>query len=299
MNKPNKENSAIKQALLDLKKAGGTAECIDILIRQIEQDNDLLKNADELFKSHRYPDSSLDWFKLHSDIEFARFLSTNALMVLIAMCQNMNHGNLLQVSYRDLAAITHITSLKAIRPALQELENCGCVTVRINGTTRRSTVYMINPEIATVGTETKGLTYIFWKIVRENCIAAGKDREDDTDYGEPQKNKEINWNEYPESSIRDTWESLTKERTYSKGLDRLEVESQKIYFGKINEPKIKKKTKAKSLPKNTDNKQSYPVNTGQQETNSRIISLEDAKKSREKIRSEACLEDDDISKLPF
>jgi len=299
MQKPNKENSGIKQALLDLKKAGGFTDCIDSLLKQIELDNDMLKSADELFRSHRYPDSSLDWFKLHSDIEFTRFLSPNALMILIVMCQNMRHGNLLQASYRDLSAITHITSLKAIRPALCELENCGCVTVRIRGTTRRSTVYMINPEIATVGTDTKGLTYIFWKIVRENCIATGKDKEDDRDYGEPKKNGEINWDKYPESSIRDNWESLTKERTYSKGLDKLEVGSQKIYFSKINEPKIKKETKAKRLPENMDNKKSSSVNTGQQESSTGIISLENVRKSREKTEPEACLEDDDISKLPF
>lgn len=240
MKNPNEEHSSIKQALLDLKASGGDANAIDILIRQIGVQKNILADADELFRKRMYPNSVLKWLKLHSDIEFTRFLSPNALMILIVMCQNMLHGNLLQINYRELMEITNIKSIKYIKPALDELIHTGCIMVRIPGTTRRSAVYMINPEIATIGKDSPGLTYIFWKQVRQYNIEKGIDKENEE---EIEKNFEIDLLKKPESSTLTNWEKLTKERTYSKGTDHLEEDSHKVFFGKINEPKIKRKSK--------------------------------------------------------
>ena len=43
MTKPNKDNSNIRQALLDLKSAGGDADAIAILIHQIDNNKQLLQ----------------------------------------------------------------------------------------------------------------------------------------------------------------------------------------------------------------------------------------------------------------
>lgn len=256
MQNPNKEHSSVKQALLDLKASGGDAECIDFLINQIGTNPEIRGNADKLFKSHLYPDKTLNWFKLHNDIEFTRFLSPNALMILIAMCQNMRHGNLIQVNYKDLLTITHISSPKAIKPALQELENCGCITVRIKGTTRRSTVYMVNPEIATVGTNSSGLAYIYWKYVSENNAGS---------HSYQMQNNSTIWNDYPASPILDKWIQLVQDRTYSKGNDTLEEDSNKVYFNKINEPKIKTESEKDIYWENSKNTH-ISKNTSKSET---------------------------------
>lgn len=218
MAKPNKDNSSIRQALLDLKSAGGDADAIAILINQIDNNKQLLEDAEALFNSHQHPEHSLKWCKLQGDIEFSRFLSANAIIILVAMCQNMNHWNLIQISQRTIMEITALKSLKSVGPALQELIDTGCITIQIDGTTRRATVYMVNPEIAVVGSKIPNFKDTFWRVADNRPVP------DDEDYVTPHSR----------------WNSLTAERTYSKGRDFLEVGSKKFSFSKIGEPRLKK-----------------------------------------------------------
>lgn len=296
-NKPNEENSTIKQALLDLKASGGDAESIDLLISQIEQNHNLRENADKLFQSHQYPEHSLNWFKLQGDIEFPRFLSPNALTILIALCQNMQTDNLLQISHRDLINITHLSSLKAVQPAMRELVQNGCITEIIEASGRRSAVYMVNPEIATVGKKKPHLTYLFWKKVRDSLFK--HDIPDDDDGLEEEKN--IDWKDYPKSTIRDKWMSLTKERTYSKGTEYWKEGSHGIRYNKIKKLEPKEETEAEAFLEKNARKRTCPESTEQNNCGSRIIQFNKATESRRKRKAEpnTYLEDDDISKLPF
>lgn len=287
--KPNNENSTVKQVLLDLKASGGDAEAIDLLISQIEQDHTLRENADKLFQSHQYPEHSLNWFKLQGDIEFPRFLSPNAMTILIAMCQNMQTDNLLQVSRRDLIDITHLTSLKAVQPALKELVQNGCITEVIEASGRRSAVYMVNPEIATVGKKKPHLTYLFWKKVRNSLLQyEAPDDEDE---------KNIDWNDYPKSPIRNRWVSLTKDKTYSKGTESWKEGAHGIRYNKIR----KLEAKGESVAKTSLDHVSKESCTESHSRESRIIQFTKTTASKKKLKAapDTCLEEDELSWLPF
>lgn len=220
MKKKNTKKTSIMQALEDLKSSGGNVEAVNVLIRQLEENEDLRVTVEKRFKGHLYPNKSLTWVKLQGDVEFSRFLSSNALNILIAMCQNMRHGNLLQISQRKIMKITSINSPKAVVKALEELISIGAIAIRIEGTTHRPTVYMINPAIATVGTEIDKLDFIFWQFADKS----------DTE-GEEYRNP------------RDKWKALTETRTYSKGYDGQEEGARTVFFNKINEPNLKKSKK--------------------------------------------------------
>lgn len=294
--KPNNENSTVKQVLLDLKASGGDAEAIDLLISQIEQDHTLRGNADKLFQSHQYPEHSLNWFKLQGDIEFPRFLSPNAMTILIAMCQNMQTDNLLQVSRRDLIDITHLTSLKAVQPALKELVQNGCITEVIEASGRRSAVYMVNPEIATVGKKKPHLTYLFWKKVRNSLLQ----HEDADDEEELENGKNIDWNDYPKSPIRDRWVSLTKDRTYSKGTEYWNEGSHGIRYNKIKKLDANEKAETAEFSGNA-HKEPCPESTESYNCGSQIIQFTKTTASKKKLKAapDTCLEEDELGWLPF
>lgn len=219
--KQNPENSSVIQALLDISQANPyLKKDIDAMICLMRADSASIKRADEIFRSHLYPDNSLTFCKLECGIEFTRFLPVNAVAILTAMCQNMRHGNLIQLSHRDILTISALKSLRSVKPALEKLIELGCIAEKIPGTTRRATVYMVNPSIATVGTKEISLQRKFWKLTGTQYVG-----------------KKIIYSE-----THKVWNKLTAKRTYSRGYSSLEIEGSEkpIYFSRINEPKIKK-----------------------------------------------------------
>lgn len=222
-NKENAKKTSIMQAMEDLKRSGGNKDAVNILIQQMTEDEELQEIVEKRFRERLYPDKSLKWSKLQCEVEFSRFLSPNAVTILMMMCQNMRHGNLLQISQRKIAEICSVTSPKAVVKALNELIECGCIAVRIEGNTRRAPIYMVNPEISTIGTPIKKLGFIFWQY-------ADKSETEGEGYKSP----------------KDKWKNLTENRTYSKGYDKQEEGTRTVYFNKINEPNLKKKKKVKT-----------------------------------------------------
>lgn len=211
------------QLLEDLKRSGGNKDAVTKLIQQLKEDRELEEIVEKRFRERLYPDKSLTWSKLQCEIEFSRFLSPNAVTILTMMCQNMRHGNLLQISQRKIAEICSVTSPKAVVKALNELIECGCIAVRIEGNTRRASIYMVNPEISTIGKPIRKLGFIFWKY-------ADKSETEGEGYKNP----------------KDKWKELTATRTYSKGYDKQEEGTRIVYFNKINEPNLKKNKKVKT-----------------------------------------------------
>lgn len=232
MKKKKTKKPSIIQALEDLQNSGGDVDAVKKLIGQLEKNEDLCETVEKMFRNRLYPDKSLKWLKLQGDVEFSRFLSPNAITILIAMCQNMRHGNLLQISQRKIIEITSVNSPKAVVKALGELISCGAIAIRIEGTTHRAPVYMINPAIATVGTEIDKLGFIFWQYADKSDTA-----------GEEYQNP------------KDKWNALTKFRTYSKGYDGQEEGARTVFFNKINEPNLKKNTKKKPIEMKNNCKQ--------------------------------------------
>ena len=201
----------------------------------------------------------------------------------------MQTDNLLQVSRRDLIDITHLTSLKAVQPALKELVQNGCITEVIEASGRRSAVYMINPEIATVGKKKPHLTYIFWKKVK-NSLLQHEDADDEDE-------KNIDWNDYPKSPIRDRWVSLTKDRTYSKGTESWKEGAHSIRYNKIR----KLEAKGESVAKTSLDHVSKESCTESHSRESRIIQFTKTTASKKKLKAatDTCLEEYELSWLPF
>lgn len=291
--KPNDENSSVKQALLDLKSSGGDANAIDILLKGIEQNEALRREADKLFQSHQYPEHSLNWCRLQGNVEFTRFLSPNAVVILITMCQNMHTNNLIQVSCRDLIEITHISSSKAILAAIMELLQNGCITEMIEASGRRPAIYMVNPDIATVGKKIPSLKSLFWNKVYDFCHPDEK----------PKKTVDVKMTrmkdgrEYPDSSILTTWLFLTNQRSYHKGAEYWKDDSENTRFSKINISAQREKSQVKEQAKTDGNEKTDSNGTARQKNTSNIISFSKGKKTKEAI-PEPCLGEGD-EPLPF
>lgn len=232
-NKPNPENSSVIQALLDIKAAGGDIPMADTLIELLRKnDGALLDKAEEIFNEHQYPQHVLKFCKLTKEIEFARFLSPKALSLLTAMCQNMWHGNLIQLTQRDILTITSISSLSSVKPALKELLDCGCIAVALEGTTRRPVVYMVNPCICTVGKDIPFLKEIFWGYTGTNY-----------------ENKPVEY-----SAPHKKWNKLTDIRTYS--ISRVSFKpdncNTKLSYNCISEPVMKMVKRKNHTPADTN-----------------------------------------------
>lgn len=230
--KPNPENSSVLQALLDIQAAGGNVPMVDSLIALLRKDGGaLLETAEEIFNEHQYPQHVLTFCKLTKEYEFARFLSPKALSLLTAMCQNMWHGNLIQLSQRDVLKITSISSLTSVKPALKELTDCGCIAVAIKGNTRKATTYMVNPCISTLGKDVPCLEEIFWEYTG-------------TDY----ENKPVVYSEPHQK-----WNKLTARRTYSTSRVSFKPDncSTKLSYNSISEPEVKMVKRKKAAPADT------------------------------------------------
>lgn len=217
-NPNNKDCSACRQALLDLKIAGFPNDILDQLIDYADENPEALINADKTFQEHQYPQHSIKFIKMSNEIEFCKYISAPAASILMVMCQSMRTGNKIQLSQADLINITGIGNKKTVSKALGELMENGYIVLVIDGNTRRSPVYMINPEIATVGKSNSHLQYQFWKL-------SGTEFSYDDE-------------KIIKSMAQQRWEINTAKRTYSLGYDRQDTDDGLMIFNKINPPEI-------------------------------------------------------------
>lgn len=212
--------TSIEQALIDLKKAGGSSAYIDYLLDELKNSKELLEQSEELFHGHLYPDKSINWYKNYNNFEFERILNPYDFAILAGMAKNMNISNLIQVSQNDLKIITNFNK-RTISDSLKSLIDNGYIAIKLLGNSRNANVYMVNPLFATVGTGNQKLLLIeFWKLTG--------DIYDKSDYKLVEK-----------SLPHFRFENNHNRQTYSRGRDRQETTDGIIYFNKINPPKNK------------------------------------------------------------
>lgn len=231
-NPGNRECSSIKQVLLDMKSAGFNPLLIDDLLCEFEDEPVKAEEAERIYLSHQYPQHSIVFVKVSKEIEFFNILTPKAVVVLDAMCSTMNTGNLIQITQDDLMNITNLGNKKTIKEALVELQENGFITIKLKGNTRRGTVYMVNPLVATCGKKKTDLEKVFWK-------------ETGTNYDGPKRKTEY-------SKPHVAWNENTNKRTYSNGYGNLDTTKGEIRFGKINEPKIHIKKGSSVAPDEPD-----------------------------------------------
>ena len=170
-NPNNPNNSSVFQAILDLESAGVPNNILSSLKEYLIEYPYTLKEADTLFHKHQYPQNSICWSRLYNDIAFEHFLSEREYMILSFLAKGMWTNNLLQTSQNDILEYTSISSKGNVNKAIHGLLEKGCIAIKFPGNNREKTVYMVNPEFATVGTEhKKSLTKTFWDLVDNDKI---------------------------------------------------------------------------------------------------------------------------------
>lgn len=175
MNKTNQneQNSSIKQALLDLKRvayespddgAPKVTKAVNALLKVLEQNPKLLREADKVFNQRRYNEKKLNFTKVKnfkkSQIVFA--LTDRECRILLYMFGFMSQQNMVAIKQTEVAKELK-TAKRDVNTALKELERKGCITKLF--TDRKGglgTIYMVNPEIASVGKHENN--HLFQKI---------------------------------------------------------------------------------------------------------------------------------------
>lgn len=164
-NPNNPGSSSVLQMLLDCQAQGGwPADALNQMLEAANADPKLCKATDKLFDTHRYPENSILWTKHRRDNELQRILSPEEKLILDTFEQYMNQSNLLQISSRMLVKCTGLND-RTVRKALDSLIEKGCLAVHTTGPSNRAKIYMLNPEIATVGNPTAWVTETnFWQL---------------------------------------------------------------------------------------------------------------------------------------
>lgn len=174
-NPNNPNNSPIVQALLDMKANSFPKAEIDSLLLFYENSPISAEEADKEFNQHQYPDDNLTFCKATRELEYCRYLSSDAVKVLNVLIQNMNTQNNIEMSISDIKLTGNLPDKRATK-ALHELRENGCIAVRLNRNKIHGTIYMVNPKIATVGKviSKSSLEHIFWRFADEDAHTVWK-----------------------------------------------------------------------------------------------------------------------------
>ena len=197
-----------------------------------KQNKTKLKDVDKKFYSHIYPNKSLKWTKNYIKIELHKNITANSFMIFNAISNLINKNNLIQISQKEISNITNIKDLKTISKSIKELTEKGFIVIKINGNTKRNTIYMINPELITIGTgnQTK-LKKEFWELTGSQY--------------------KLNNLEKP-SKIHNYWFDLFEDENYIIGYDKIQINDEIINFNKLSIKEKQNKKMSVNLEKNTD-----------------------------------------------
>lgn len=205
-NPNNPSSSTVLQILLDCQANGGwPAEALNLMLEAAQADPKLCRATDKLFDSHRYPENSILWTKHRIDNELPRILSPEEKLILDTFEQYMNQSNLLQISSRMLVKCTGLND-RTVRKSLDSLIEKGCIAIHTAGPSNRAKIYMLNPEIATVGNPTAWVTEAnFWKLTGSVYSLS--------------KNGRLSLEE--SSEIQKRWTSLITTRMFDRGTETI------------------------------------------------------------------------------
>lgn len=149
MSRDNPNNSSVIQLLIDLEKFGfDTAS----LKHQIEKDPHRLREVEDYFESHMYPDKALTWTRLTRYESFRALLelSDAALRLSILMIQIAAQSGLVSLSTRAISTQLHMSN-RDVQKAISELISHAIIAIVRPAQGRKAAVWMINPDLATCG----------------------------------------------------------------------------------------------------------------------------------------------------
>lgn len=194
-----------------------------------KKNREKLKEVDKKFYSHIYPNKNLKWSKHYIKIELHKNIKSNSFMIFNAISNLINKNNLVQISQKEIKEITNVKDLKTISKSINELIEKGFITIKLQGNKQRNTIYMINPELVTIGTGNQNkLKKEFWEITGSKY--------------------KLNILEAP-SKIHINWLNMLENQNFIIGYDKIQIDDKIISFNKISV-----KTKKMSAQKSTDEK---------------------------------------------
>lgn len=185
-NPNNPSCSSMVQHVLEYKDLGGSMNLtLSDFLKMAQEDSamqKLVKEVDKAVDRKSYPDSSITFHKTARGVETHRFLSGRDNKVLDTFSDAIDQANLVQMSTRDIEKAAGVDRAAA-RESIKSLMAKGCIAVEKEGTRNIAAVYMVNPEITTVG-NSKASDKRFWELTGTVYKDGGKGREVET-FSEP------------------------------------------------------------------------------------------------------------------
>lgn len=186
------------------------------LKKYFQENKNKLKEVNEKFYNHIYPQHKLNWNKTYIDnLELCKLINSKSFGIFNAISKLTNKNNLIQISNTEIINITGY-SKQTIINCINELIEKGLITIKLKGETKtsRATIYMINPELITIGTgKREQLKKEFWKItgsIYKNGIL-----------------KEM-------SNVHKKWIDFQENQAYIIGYDKIQIDNEIIYFNKLS-----------------------------------------------------------------
>ena len=203
------------------------------LKKYFQENKNKLKEVDEKFYSHIYPQHKLNWNKTYiTNLEIYKLLNAKSVSIFNVISKLINKNNLIKISIIEIKKLLKYDD-KTIIKSLNELIEKGFIAIRLKGEpkTSRATIYMINPELVTIGTGNQiQLKKEFWQLTGSKY--------------------KMNILEEP-SKIHINWLDMIENENYIIGYDKIQVDDEIIYFNKLS-PKEKSSVNS---PQITDEKQ--------------------------------------------
>lgn len=194
--------SSMIQHILEYKDLGGSMSVtLTEFLKLAQEDPEvkrLIREADKAVDRKGYPDSAITFHKTDRGVQVHNFLSGRDNKVIGVIASGIDQANLLQISTRDIERAAGLNRTAACE-SIQSLLAQGCIAVERPGTRNIASIYMLNPEIATVG-NSKASRKRFWTLTGSKYEDNGRSNEVE-EYSEPHK----------------TWINMTASRVYTVG----------------------------------------------------------------------------------
>ena len=226
------KKTSIEQAIDDLLSSG-IPENISLgkLKEYLKENKKDLSKAEKKFKNHLYPQHKLNWNKNYiNNLELCKLLNAKSFSIFNSISKLINKNNLIQISNTEIVNITNFSKQTVIN-SINELIEKGFITIKLKGEPKnsRATIYMINPELTTIGTGNQTqLKKEFWELTGSKY--------------------KLNILENP-SKIHINWLDVTENQNYIIGYDKIQIDDEIINFNKLS---IKEKQKKMSAQISTD-----------------------------------------------
>lgn len=171
--KRNPNNLSLLQAALDGADCG-LPEFLE-LYKKIEKESpNRLREWEAKFNSHKYPEDRLTWVKYYNYENSKAVTELNSITggtlaqaLLGLIIQNINQENLVQISLRICGYLLHVSKPTVTKSIKILIDHGYIAAVKTDGINTDGTIYMLNPDIAIVGSANQKVLQSKWLSIFE------------------------------------------------------------------------------------------------------------------------------------